>query len=161
MENAERDLEAIRQILGMAETEYFLEYGTLLGAYRDGDFLEGDHDIDIGVYGLEKLNEVRELAKIYGFQIKDPKQYLSLRRDVAVDIHFYEEKLNCYQCFIKKGKPYLFFPKRFRGLSKFIFKGKVWNIPQDTEGYLKWVYGDWKDKNNKKSAAQGWKQKQL
>lgn len=37
--------------------DYFISGGTLLGLYRDGDFIAGDSDIDIDVIGYEGVDD--------------------------------------------------------------------------------------------------------
>lgn len=156
-----KELEEIKEILDRLGVPFFLEYGTLLGAYRDGDFLDGDEDIDIGVIGIEHLNGVREAVKLKNFRVMEPNLYLSLRRNFPVDIHFYQEGPASFQCWVKPGKPYLFFPKRFKEQTKIAFKGKEYGAPSPIEDFLTWVYGDWKNKENKISSAYGWRERSL
>jgi hypothetical protein len=51
MENdiAFKNLLVVKSVLDRHKVPFFLAYGTLLGAYRDKDFLPGDDDIDLGV----------------------------------------------------------------------------------------------------------------
>lgn len=156
-----KTLKEIKSILDKLGVEFFLEYGTCLGAYRDNDFLPDDRDIDIGIFGIEHLDKIREAFKSNGYEVKDPTMYLSLIKDIPVDIHFYIEQPHCYQTFVKIQKPYFFFPKKFNKFQEIEFKGMTFNILTPVEDYLEWVYGEWKDKNSRKSSAYNWKNKKI
>jgi len=47
--SAFKDLLLIKKLFKKYEIPFFLSYGTCLGAYRDGDFLPDDDDIDLVV----------------------------------------------------------------------------------------------------------------
>ena len=47
-------LTEVRDILNENNISYFLLFGTLLGAYRENDFIKHDRDIDIGILGESK-----------------------------------------------------------------------------------------------------------
>ena len=44
-------------VLNESEIEYFLTCGTLLGYIREGDFIEWDSDIDLGVFEIKAFEE--------------------------------------------------------------------------------------------------------
>lgn len=47
-ELAAKNLMEVKEILGKLGIKYWLDWGTLLGAVRDGKIIEWDHDIDLG-----------------------------------------------------------------------------------------------------------------
>ena len=49
-----RNLRKVKEILDESGVDYWLDYGTLLGAYREGKIIEGDYDSDLGVWYEEK-----------------------------------------------------------------------------------------------------------
>lgn len=59
----------VREVLQRrVDRELFLMYGTLLGFYRDGDFIPGDDDFDVGYLSAERSPEAvrAESARIMG-----------------------------------------------------------------------------------------------
>lgn len=57
----------VKQVLDGAEVIHWIDFGTLLGFYREGDFLENDPDIDIGIKREEQekvMSVVHELDKV-------------------------------------------------------------------------------------------------
>lgn len=89
----ERYVEALRdikQILDEADVKYWLDFGTLLGAVRDGKFIPWDNDIDLGTLPTESH---KIIAKIPQFEQKglvtdvtDHGIYL-VRGPVSTSIH--------------------------------------------------------------------------
>ena len=49
-------LRQIKEVLNKHNIEFWLDCGTLLGAVREGKFLEWEHDIDLGA-GKKKLSK--------------------------------------------------------------------------------------------------------
>jgi hypothetical protein len=92
-------LELFRTIKGILEDAgiaYFIEGGTLLGAYRNGQFIYHDNDIDIGCVHKEfvKVREVldRNLPNMYTYnQRTEVGGYLT----------------NAFGCFPKDGEKYV------------------------------------------------------
>ena len=163
MDNAQalKVLFEIKKILDRLNIPFFLQYGTCLGIYRDGDFLPGDDDIDIGVIGFERFEEVRDEFEKCGFkrrwQGKVNHRYLAREKyGIPIDVLFYVETDKNYQCWVKDGDPYLFFPKRFNTFEKIRFKEVDFNVLHPIREYLEWCYGDWRNKENKVSAAYNW-----
>ena len=67
-----RTLEDMADILNRHNIEYFLFCGTALGCHREGQFIEHDHDIDLGVF---KKNVNKDLYRI--FVGRDQGRFLS------------------------------------------------------------------------------------
>ncbi|CDG86477.1 LicD family protein [Xenorhabdus bovienii] len=65
--------------------QYWLEYGTLLGAIRSNSILPHDNDIDFGMLKKEWSNEIRNQLKKLGFK---------LIREFKVNNLVYEESYN-------------------------------------------------------------------
>jgi len=60
--------------------EFWLEYGTLLGAYREGGFIAHDDDIDVGVFLNKHSSTLQATLEKHGFK---------LHREILVDDGLY------------------------------------------------------------------------
>jgi len=145
------DLKIVKNVLDKLKVKFFLNYGTLLGAYRDGDFLESDNDIDLGIFGNERREEILEELKKQGFYLREGKDNgnICVDRKTHFDIHLFTLKGDEYLCGLSNCK----FPKEFDKLEKIIFKGLIFFVPGKTEKYLEMSYGDWRNKDNKKQTS--------
>ncbi len=89
-------LTVIKGILEKAGIEFFIEGGTLLGAYRNGQFIYHDNDIDIGCVNKEfvKVGEVLDR--------KLPDKYTYNQRTEVGDY-----LTNAFGCFPKDGEKHV------------------------------------------------------
>jgi len=71
----EKLLSVLSDILNSAKIEYWIDQGTLLGAYRHGKFIARDSDIDIAIKNEEQFDSLLELLKS-----KLPNIYVSERK---------------------------------------------------------------------------------
>jgi len=136
--------------------------GTLLGAYRDGDFIKGDYnDIDIGFDAkyskkisliIDKIEE-RGLKKIWGTDLRGKvvgRKVARGRNHVDIICIYKKEKeaYNLGRNFLpNNSKEYMAYVhpiECFKNFSKLIFKGMEFNIPNKVENFLKARYGNWK-----------------
>jgi len=105
----------------------FLHFGTCLGFVRDGGYIIGDNDIDVGI--LRGIEEITVALEKNGFVRK--KKYRPcwhfFKYDILLDIYFD-------------------FPDRkfLQSFDQVIYKNKAYNVPHPVEEYLKERYGDWK-----------------
>ena len=67
LENGQEVLEEIDKVFIELKIDYWLDFGTLLGAYRNKDFIKHDLDIDIGMYLIDYNSKNEEVFKKYGF----------------------------------------------------------------------------------------------
>jgi len=126
-ETADKLLNEYWGIATSLNIQTFLSYGTCLGFVREGGYMEGDNDIDVGILGgLEKLT-VRLVKN--GF--KNRRTYGNnrhfLKYGILLDIYFHFSE-----------------PKFFKSFDKIAYKGRDYNVPHPVEDYLKARYGDWK-----------------
>ena len=134
----------------------FLNYGTLLGYYRDNNFIDTDNDIDYGIFEQDKpkLVKFKELMTSRGYNIRiDNKLELSFKckkyGNLIVDfwIHQFNQKSNKIfsGCFFRKLDQvsiFPFSPDIIYTLNSVLFKKVDVYIPNNPEEYLKFVYGD-------------------
>jgi phosphorylcholine metabolism protein LicD len=79
-----------------AGLRYWLDFGTLLGAYRDRDICPGDTDIDICAFESDRirLREIASRLASHGFVYRDQrtvsKVFLSGTNTLHVDIWFFK-----------------------------------------------------------------------
>ena len=94
-EKSLENLQIVKQVLDSNGIEFFLTFGTLLGAVREHDFINHDEDIDIAIkeeYRNPFLSILPELFE-KGFALVrfDRNGLYSLRRnDEYIDFYFYK-----------------------------------------------------------------------
>lgn len=148
----------IVSILNDLDILYFIDGGTLLGFYRDGDFCEDDHDdIDISVMSVNWRHheEIDRRMKDAGFELyrawmRDETnhrsgQYAWKRHGIKVDLMYKEVKLDKVWWTVYGGKnkvTYKAVPFQYISVVKDLGHGLL--MPMDTEGYLNYRYGDWR-----------------
>lgn len=141
--------------------EYWLDFGTLLGYYRENGIIGHDVDIDFSMHEKSYNRLLSESHRIpLGFKIYDtstnhhgPKLYLS-HKGFDVDIYFYQdvgETIRSYEN-TKYANERQFIPKRliFPLRDAALFNLKVF-VPNQTKKYLEFLYGciereAWRDK---------------
>lgn len=137
---------------------YWLEFGTLLGAYRDKNFIKNDMDIDVGVY----LSDARTLYDVLtnnGFKLvrefhvvgENGLEQTYEYHGVTIDVMYfykYEDMLWCngvYQLGHKNKLIKLQVTSHFFqpfGISEMEFLNLKVSVPDNTEAHLKEIFGD-------------------
>jgi glycosyltransferase involved in cell wall biosynthesis len=153
-EQAIQNLKDIKKILNELGIIFWLDFGTLLGAYRDKDFCEGDEDdIDFGLWykNKSKLNEIIKRAEKKGFSVlHNWKNEATLGRgDSRVDLFFYhrneEEAYTNLYTIKDEIANYVVVPaKLLDNFQTINFYQEEFLVPSPVEEYLKVKYGDWK-----------------
>lgn len=132
-EKADRILEECSDICKELKLNLCLLMGTCLGIVRDGKYIEGDNDLDIGINCSEDdcLSYIERLIK-NGF-IRD-----------GISSHFYKYGILIDLFHIMPEKAYF-----FKSFDSITYNGRVYDIPHPVEEYLKNFYGDWKTPKSK------------
>lgn len=154
-------LQKAKNALDSENVLFWLDYGTLLGAYREHDFIKHDFDLDIGLWLKDAEIAKKAMLKngfelIRCFQIKNDErrvEYCFAYKGVSIDLFFYElegnftlghfftsiigiSKLNysnkCGVCEVR-------FP--YTGFRQMLFKDSLYNVPAETDKYLSAHYG--------------------
>jgi len=144
---------------------YFLVYGTLLGAYRDKDFISHDIDIDIGAFFHEYDSNIEKVLINYGFKkthefVVDNGKfareetyiykkihidifYFKLERDKLVGYIFSNEPNLSWNATIKKHGGLLVREEitNFYGIEELKFLGGKYCILKNPKAHLEYFYG--------------------
>lgn len=141
---AKSNLLDAKRIFDQAQIKFYLSYGTLLGAVREGAFIEHDEDTDIVI--LDRYKEgVLSLLFLFrdsGFEVARYDGWLLslIRRDDYIDIYFFRKSLFGYKLADHK------IPSRFfRSSNKISFLGEQFDTFNNPEDFLRFAYGaNWK-----------------
>jgi lipopolysaccharide cholinephosphotransferase len=168
-----RNLVQLHEVLDRHGIKHWLSHGTMLGAYREGNFIEWDDDADLGLDFSQRgqigpaLEELRRL----GFYVppSDPSKPISKENSPYYDMVAIKqgEKIEGW-FFEKKGEHYIYDQPRCGDVLKFVasffdeldeidFRGVTFKVPHEPERYLELMYGEkWMIPNkNKKYNHQG------
>lgn len=162
-------LSVLSGILNSAKIEYWIDQGTLLGAYRHGKFIARDSDIDIAIKNEEQFDSLPELLKsklpnIYAIERKKShcKGYrIWLKtggtfkgtfegREIqwplvccdAMFYQYYEQDKTYVQQYQGFGVDTSFIPEKvIFPLDRIEFEGSMYPCPNRIEEYLEIQYG--------------------
>ncbi len=144
---AQENLIIANEILTENKTSPFLLYGTLLGVFRDKQLIEGDNDIDIGCnfrsFIANKENIISNFNLKGFFLAKENKSLVTfVRKNEHIDLYLFR-KIPILGSFFSMN---FYIPQRYlSNLKEIIFCDKKFLIPQHTELFLKYCYGnDWR-----------------
>jgi hypothetical protein len=172
-EKARIALDKVVTYLEENDIKYWLDFGTLLGYYREKDFIVYDFDVDMGTNyeGICKLQDLRvknaidnhERELIFGIWTAGPDNlpinmsvaHLNIKLDIYcwfvngdkdVAVAGYNKEVGKYSC-VQVPKHY------HENLKKDMFLGREYVVPQDTEGYIREIYGETWDKRIKQGPS--------
>ena len=143
-------LNDMADILEKNNIKFMLYCGTALGAYREKQFIEWDHDIDLGVFkddiNMEKIHNIISNSDKFYVYMKYPTNTETIncteitfkhkKLNVRIDIcHIIKNKDNTYEhytytgvCDTKKNKRCVYKYPKFN-INKISFFGRNYNIP--------------------------------
>ena len=133
VENADKILDEVFQIAGEQKMNPFLLWGLCLGFVRDGGYIKGDNDLDIGVVcnGKRERQALAAILRKNGFTHGTPNRLHNIhfrKNKVLVDIYFLEAE-GFYSSF-----------------DSVKYKGKIYSVPRPIEDFLTASYSNWKIK---------------
>lgn len=85
-------LSLLKKVIGILETydiDYWLEYGTLLGCYRDHAFIKYDADIDIGTYAYADVKQLKSSFEKQGLKVEELYEWTD---DMSSIFQIYSDK---------------------------------------------------------------------
>jgi len=159
-------LQKLKEVFDSLNIEWFLVYGTLLGAYRDKDFISHDVDIDIGLFFDDYSKKIEQALLQKGFVKKhmfivDNGEFAVeetyVYNGISIDIFYFKVENNNligYDFLNEQGLSWdktiqkyggllvreLTFP--YSGLMEYEFLGIKCKIPNEPEKHLASHYGD-------------------
>lgn len=145
--------------------QYWLDYGTLLGAVREHDFIAHDYDIDLGVFYDQDLELMIDKLKAAGFSLyrridvysKEKRaegvEFTFEKESVKIDVFSYVKEIEdlyyTYEFLDSEKSETLTVFKTVRktilpidGLQTYNFVGINVLIPSNYDSYLKKLYGE-------------------
>ena len=136
----------VKEVLDKNKVKFGLIYGTLLGSVREGNFIVHDEDVDLFILDEDKyvlFNSLHDLLNI-GFKVcrYDDKLLSIIRDDEYIDFYFFRKFL----IFFRKSSAGLTYKASFLEETKSqLFLGATFQVPKETESFLKVLYGvNWK-----------------
>ena len=164
---AEETLNLVKKILDDENIIFWLDFGTLLGAVREKDFIAHDIDIDFGIkydaLKIQRLEEVfkeNNIVKCREFLLEEKIVEQTYRyKGLDFDIFYYFEDKKEMWCYgftfensklkkifedgkdISTGIQGMRYITPIRGLEKIKFKEKMYFVPENPHEYLMLNYG--------------------
>ncbi len=167
-ENGKKVLETLNMAFKELEVTYWLDFGTLLGAVREKDFIAHDCDIDVSMYLSDYTSKIPIVMEKYGF-----KKTRDIKADggengfeesytldgISVDIFYYtkvDDNMAFYHVFLSLNeycdwnetikKIGGLVPRRttvpLSGVEYIDFKGKQYPAPTPIKEHLSSIYGE-------------------
>lgn len=129
----------------------FLMFGSLLGAVREGAFIPGDWDLDLGLLGAEGLVAARTALAAEGFPVpalrliggRPSKLTISHPNGAELEIKAFEPEPDGHTGWDTNARNLVLrkrFPRHF-GLRSMSFQGLDVSLPDCAEAFLEWQYG--------------------
>lgn len=166
-EKAKRILFEVKEVLDRNKIEFWLCFSTCLGAVREGDFIDIDFDIDLGIKHKDLVPNLYDLEKQFkdlGYDTKclsapyDCDRMLKLdNNEIRVDLVNWDLLVDNYGTTViakyfhpvePDGKCHVFPREMFDNLTEIDFLGDKFNVPTPVEAYLELLYGkDWRIKD--------------
>ena len=144
-----------KKALDEINVHFWLDFGTLLGVYRDGKLIGHDTDVDVAVFLKDYSPEIEEVMIAHGFKYEHRidiangtyglEQTFSYN-NVKIDIFYYSKvdgKSHCHLFPMGEGKQRVVreIYTTDTGFTTISFLNEEWQIPKDTELRLTETYG--------------------
>lgn len=131
---ADNVLDEVFQVIDRLKIKGFLTYGLCLGFFRDGGYIDGDNDLDIGVVcdGGEKDRLIKSLGE---------NGFIQGKSYCHNNTHFHKNKTLVDIYFLE-------FAEFYSNLDSVRYKGKSYPIPSPVEKYLSVCYSNWRVKED-------------
>lgn len=148
-------LKDVRNVFNSLGITYWLTAGTLLGLYRDGEFIGfKDEDIDIGIFGKDNDDKIISKFVELGWgvhaiiKLADKTFHYSFKKyGIRIDVMLYYIHPNHNKFYYWMDKIYIeFLPMRFvEEFHALLYRGVIFATLSRVSEYLLFRYGeDWK-----------------
>ncbi len=143
-----------------AGIDYWLDFGTLLGAYREHGLIKHDMDFDVGAFYADRKNIEKTLLDA-GFRLIRQLEVVGRPelgfeqtyeyKGVPIDVFYYhihadEATMHCNSFSCSANDYHLFQVKEitfpYTGFAKMKFLGETVSVPKDCVAHLKVPYGE-------------------
>ncbi|XP_076356196.1 ribitol 5-phosphate transferase FKRP [Tachypleus tridentatus] len=157
LENLRKTARHVFNILEKCEVKYWLEGGSLMGAFRSGDIIPWDYDVDIGVYADDVLKcewlknaQKQSIVDTSGFVWEKAREGDFLRvqfsqtNHLHVDIFPFSSRngVMTKNTWFKNHPQDREFPEHFLyPLEKLQFVGIMASVPNNVKGFLELKFG--------------------
>jgi len=147
---ATQNIQEFKEILDSLGVPFWLDGGTLLGAYRDKDFCKDDEDdVDLCSWIEFKSDKIKEEALKRGFEVEHEwaTQYAFKKNGSKIDLFFNmikDDNAYTFLYFYEERIPVVIPLHFYKELEPIQFKDREFLRPKDIEDYLTLKYGDWK-----------------
>lgn len=144
------DLSGTLDLLGV---DYWLVFGTALGAYRDNQFIPWDTDIDVAMFFTDRKKLIKSIGALeeMGIQlVRDIGDILTFIRDnIPIDIYLFRKERKVYSCQrIRSSNKHPTYTIPCSQIDQCFheidFCGKKFNLVNNPDKYLTRLYKDWK-----------------
>jgi hypothetical protein len=151
-EFAIKNLVELDGIFRKHNVRYWLQDGTLLGYYRDKNFISYDNDVDIGIrwadFSRETMLDI--IANGFNFSACHGRLEESLvinvrKRGISIDIYFYYKDNDYFYHTAAYGKARKYridFVYKEFNVKEVEYFGHYFFVPEDEEYFVRTKYGD-------------------
>lgn len=152
--DAIKNLIELDSIFRKHNIRYWLQDGTLLGYFRDNNFIPHDNDIDIGIRWTDFTKDVMKDITTNGFifnashgRLEESLVINFRKRDIPIDIYFYyydSDRFYHTAAYGYKGKLRVDFSYKDFNVKEIEFFNHKFFIPEDPLYFIETKYGkDW------------------
>lgn len=144
-EDCVKTLFTMQDLLKEKGIDLYLAYGTLLGAVRDKDFIEGDLDVDCCITNWDAVFDNLQYLSDHGMKLIRANESLFTFRNLNgpgcyIDLYYMRIPHNlwalyCYQHGVNMC------PRKYLQDGEILFLGRYFKCPQNPEHYLRFLYG--------------------
>lgn len=151
-EVALNNLKDLDIIFRKSNVPYWLQDGTLLGYYREKDFISYDKDTDIGLFfkdfNLDVLNQILQsgfrIKRVLGFR-KDCLEITIFKNKLKTDLFFYYERdfdsNIVYHCSFDRGRKRIDYEYKKFNIKEITWFDHKFFVPEDELKFITTKYG--------------------
>ena len=140
-------LSTIKRVLEQNGVHFLLNFGTLLGAVRDHDFIGHDYDIDLAMHVKYREKFLELIPELHKLNIKLCRYFYK----GTIYSFYYKGIVTDFNIVFEPPFPYKFwfyqtleklYPKRFTKETDYLeFLGEQYEVPKNPERFLEYMYG--------------------